>query len=400
MPYKGDDDADNNRLLTRKTIWDSYRDAVRKYRDVLELSEDVLYKLLFWMPHRGSGNNDVNNVWREVGYGLLSLHRLGMELALSRGGEENLFGMSVQTEHPPIIPATTVRIGLTVLQSFLPSVLAIAQSSVGHERQQRYYAKVRLRLEQIKFALRMYLLMHYWKQQQGQDSAEQAAPLPGIMMNGGLYTTHQGPMMQGLSWEYAQVLEQRQAYVGKRTGWKLGTTTTMGQGGRTEVNLDMNDRKKRRERKCIVLGEVLHTLRPLLWAWMESKYPNTSRQGDTGLKQAKSSSSNNRELLMRAWCLCLGMDLLSIRLLQPPNNNGTASRMYLNPATLEELRQRKMRLLLYTLRSPVWDQATLPQLEKISQSILRRVPLVGGIAETYLMDWILYYQHPFIAEEQ
>jgi hypothetical protein len=94
------------------------------------------------------------------------------------------------------------------------------------------------------------------------------------------------------------------------------------------------------------------------------------------------------------------MDLLSIRLLE--RNSGDINQIRTrrkNPFASEELRRRRMRLFLYVLRSPVWSQVTEPVLEGSSRGILQRIPLVGGLAETALWDWILYYKHPFVAEE-
>ena len=94
------------------------------------------------------------------------------------------------------------------------------------------------------------------------------------------------------------------------------------------------------------------------------------------------------------------MDVLSIRLLEHhrrPNPRYPASKS--DPFAHQELKRRKMRLLLYVLRAPVWNNHTLPMLEGVSQKVLRKMPLVGNLLETVLWDWILYYQHPFVSEE-
>ena len=49
----------------------------------------------------------------------------------------------------------------------------------------------------------------------------------------------------------------------------------------------------------------------------------------------------------------------------------------------EELRNRKMRLLLYALRSPIWSEATAPLLDGVSRHVLQRIPLIGS-----LMTWL------------
>ncbi|KAG7358010.1 peroxisomal membrane protein Pex16 [Nitzschia inconspicua] len=435
-------------------LWNVYRNVVIQYRPMLELTEDVFYKILFWIPHRSNDNNKNNNntessdavsvvavvVWREIGYGLLSLHRLGMDLALLNDDNSdneynnnnnnnnnrllNSYGTTVQTKHPPRIPATTARILLTVIQSILPSILAIAQSTIHPSssssssssssqtstgilsivaKMEQRKANVRLVLEQIKFAIRLYLMMNYWKQQKSiQDDDDNINNwdegtvrsstdiIPGILVNGGLYQTHRP--VQGLAYEHAQALEARQVYVGQRTGWKIGSTTSRtGKHGTQSMN---NSGKRNNNRTSIIVGELLHSLRPLIWAWSEAKHPLLLLEDTSSTFPTKSSKSK----LLKAWCICLCMDILSIRLLE--QHQKETFNMYQNPATIQELQHRKIRLLIYALRSPVWNYSTLPLLQKLSQRLFQRIPLVGGLLETFVMDWILYYQHPFIAEEQ
>ena len=117
--------------------------------------------------------------------------------------------------------------------------------------------------------------------------------------------------------------------------------------------------------------------------------------------------------LLRGWLLCLAMDVLSLRLLAAATDDdaATADRARRlprrtvnsnnddNPWRSAEVRRRKLRLLLYLLRSPVWEHQTRPALEGVSSGVLRKVPLLGPLLDTVLWDWVLYYQHPFVAEE-
>ena len=56
---------------------------------MLELSEDMISRVLFWIPHsstNGEGDNGgaiyTGEVWREMMYGLISLQRLAVDLAV------------------------------------------------------------------------------------------------------------------------------------------------------------------------------------------------------------------------------------------------------------------------------------------------------------------------------
>jgi hypothetical protein len=469
---------DINKSLFHRLWHNYYRNFVIQNQSILELGEDVLYKILFWVrPTTNSSSSSLsyndtlpNNggVWREICYGLLSLHRLGMELALQQHPvdddedddddgrnhkyRKNSYGTTVQTLHPPTIAATSVRIFLTVLQSMVPSVLAIAQSySSSFTTTTTVKKNVRLFLEQVKFVLRIYLLVNYWKQQQQQlQQQQQISTLVqqqqeynptrhpttitlGILMNGGLYQTYR-PMV-GLGFGQAQAMKRRQDYVGRRTGWKLESSSSdcINNTAKNPSYNNINNNKDRRNYSnvMVIMAELLHTFRPLLWAWCEARYPMVEveesqsqlpveQQGQPQQyhlqyhhqqrqqRRIKSPPINQSILsptskrLLYAWWICLGLDIVSLRLLL---QSSSSSSSYRNPVTQEELRQRKMRLWLYALRSPVWDHIIKPIMvdQFLSQRILQQrfIPSwLGNILEIFMMDWISYHRHPFIAEEQ
>lgn len=208
-----------------------------------------------------------------------------------------------------------------------------------------------------------------------------------------------------MPWGEARSLQRRHDYVGKRTGWRI-------EDGRDQSSKSHDTRitaaRYLSRAKSTMVADFLHTLRPLLWALCEARYSDTDattlRQDGThrlppSLFSVTSWSRSDKNLL-RGWLLCFVMDLLSIRLLE--RNSGDINQISTrrkNPFASEELRRRRMRLFLYVLRSPVWSQVAEPVLEGTSRGILQRIPLVGGLAETALWDWILYYKHPFVAEE-
>ena len=181
-------------------LWDSYRDAVHNNRLVLDILDETLSKLLFWIPHSDTAaeteassvaSNDesfgtttsMDAAWREIGYGILSLHRLSMDLALkdTNQGEsehntlrQNHYGMSIRTKNPPTMAATSARISLTVIHSLMPSLISLVVLRTKSQHRHNHNntnsiaaaaAKARLVLEQAKFVLRMALLVNYWRQQ-------------------------------------------------------------------------------------------------------------------------------------------------------------------------------------------------------------------------------------------
>ena len=468
--------------LVASSLWDWYKNIARNNRLTLDILEDTIEKLLFWLPHAETDDGAQGGVsdgmygdaaWREVGYGILSLHRLSMDLALDDDNEnsnnndsefssnrnirKNHYGMSIRTKNSPTIAATSARICLTVIHSLMPSLISLVMlqarrkksyinngvyvyNSVSNSNNSNNNnthrniavaaSKARLVLEQAKFLLRMTLLVHYWRQQQQQNCTHQtnddSATVPdfGVMLDGGMYHSDRAQESIGIPWDHARALQRRRNYVGERTGWNATTTSVTASSCNTGLlsdycprivqNLFGNNSFDRNYRNAkTVLAELLYSARPLLWAWLESRHhatvmtwnreptwPIAIRNRPGASLSSEITKARRRPSLLKGWLLCLAMDVLSIRLLEHhrrPNPRYPASKS--DPFAHQELKRRKMRLLLYVLRAPVWNNHTLPMLEGVSQKVLRKMPLVGNLLETVLWDWILYYQHPFVSEE-
>ena len=67
-----------------------------------------------------------------------------------------------------------------------------------------------------------------------------------------------------------------------------------------------------------------------------------------------------------------------------------------NEDYMYEIHRRKVALLLYLLRCPVWNTVTSPLLLDddggMTTVVLRRMPVVGHLLETVLYDWVMYYK--------
>jgi len=408
-------------------IWNAYRQFVHRNHVSLELLDAGLSRLLFWAPAAGSSNADRRHRQREVLYGILSLHRLAMDTALQqqqqqqqlqKNGEERSgqglpqdFGMSVRPntyglngddaklcawQSSRVPSPTTIRIALTVLQSLLPSILEVSQSSSSSEQQNNQRRAIsRLYLERAKFCLRLFLLGSYWTKLLAQHQAKRRALLQqgernrsipplcvGIMTGGGLFhgvdTDRHGDFVPTVGQEDA--LWRRRSYVGRRTGRTvLKRNTNVDKMSVTILENAVeqfpftNAKSTTANRDIpsffVMAGELLYAYRPLYWA----------------VAEATGSAS------YRSWILSIFMDLISLQSCRAIHSAKT------NPATQAELRRRKMRLLLYFLRSPVWDRWIEPASDRI-EAALERVPILGRLASTYLRDYLWYMRHPYESE--
>jgi hypothetical protein len=319
------------------------------------LAEEAAERLLFWFPHQE--NNDTN--WREILYGILSLNRLSMHCSQEPILENN-FGMSVQTGDEPEIQATSIRVALSIIHCLMPTFLEIIpNNSLRRSRQTR----LRLRLEQLKFVLRLYLMVSYWKQF-SKSVKSKVQPDIGVLRRGGMFDLDQGP---GLTMADSLRLQRRRHYVGRRTG------LTLAHNNNNNKTIQKQSTIKKLQLYRSILGELLHIIRPLYWASTEANH-----------------SANDRSLL-KSWISTLVMDLASLRLLADQRHSG-------NQWAIEEWNRRKQRLLLYLLRTPVFSRLTGPALEQSSE-ILKKIPLLGQVIDVCLWDWILYWKLPYVAEE-
>ena len=560
-----------------RSTWDSYKawyiQFVKRNYQHIDFVEETIARCVFWFPHPTTDTNTTTSTTttteagREVCYGLLALHRIVVHLAVQaapRGAEENDYdheytgyGTTLHTQQPtallglrgsssssPPPSPISIRLGLTLLQALLPAVLALTELRVQSRPSTHTTAistrdtkstttttassRVRFLVEKIKFLLRMYLLVSYWKQQlsiQQQQQQQQQQPEPsydekdtdkentagsamgcgdiGLLREGGMYRIE--GTSQGLTWEQHTALQRRHTYFGQRTGWTVNV-----QDDDRKTNVDKENQGlwgQKRIGRCrwrslkhtlfgnssssnklthnsrTILGELLYTVRPLLWALFESRnnelistrppqeprrkevveeqqWTITSPQSSGSSSSTSTSTSTstskrgsvfsvlfakNRKIktwlsellflleegrggetetdgrglnkyktkstyLLRGWILCFAMDLVSLRLLDPQQrhtssschnkNDGRQYTRYRNRHTDDELQRRKVRLWLYLLRGPVWSTISAPVLGWFARYVLQHIPFgVGRILEVYLWDWVLYYQHPFIAEE-
>eukprot|EP00980_Cylindrotheca_fusiformis_P009919 scaffold2195_cov132-Cylindrotheca_fusiformis.AAC.3 len=352
----------NKRLLLFSRWWQFYRQFIRRYRIPLELADEAIERLLYWIPHHGTKGPQ----WREALFGILSLHRLSMHCS-EEPVLETSYGTSIQTLEDPEIPATFIRISLSVIHCLMPTLLEIIPLDSHRTRRQ---TALRKRLEQLKFGLRLYLLVSYWKQcwktANQRQQLHSGDSVIGLLRGGGLFDLDQGA---GLSMEEAQGLNRRQSYVGRRTGLTV-----------------VNSRPKGKSHLLhTILGELLHILRPLYWASSEANY---SQQ-----KQELTSNGSSKRILalFKSWFLTLVMDLSSLQLLVDHRYSG-------NKWAIEEWNRRKNRLMIYLLRAPIWSRLTIPVLKRCS-TIWRKLPLLGQLIDVCLWDWVLYWKLPYVAEE-
>ena len=134
--------------------------------------------------------------------------------------------------------------------------------------------------------------------------------------------------------------------------------------------------------KLLVAGEILHILRPVMY---------TACLRTWGVKSWK------------PWALSLLVELSSARatnfaqrhsnrVMQQYAWNSTLSMLYAkqgivwNPQELDELTKRKLLLVFYLIRDPVFGKVTLPIMQKWVQMV-SRVPMVSWLSER-LVDFI------------
>lgn len=368
---EGPEHASPNNLSTAfHSLWDSYRHNLQRHQFTLHLVDNLLTRIIFWTPPLSShdlSHQSTTTQWREVAYGLLSLHRMAMDMAITHEQVIDSYGMTLQPTGAPAVPAMALRIALTVLHNLMPTILELARSNSSHS--QRQQASYRLWLERVKFITRLVLLISYWKQIRKDETQEDI--VAGLMQDGGMY--HVGLEERPVpTVANARALKFRREYVGRRTGRRVISGQASSNG---------NDEQQQRNHRILwlrlVCGEMLRLCRPLYWAQAECN---------------ETSSGGDPQQLWKAWILTLVMEVASLQCL-----SGAVSRD--NPQSQQELSRRRMKLFLYLLRSPMWDRTTEPRVVRTA-ALLRRVPLLGKLVETYLWEYLLYWKHPFVSEEE
>ena len=334
-------------------IWRCYREWAIQNEIPLQLLDETVGRLLYWAP---CNDREQASRWREVLWGCLQLHRLAFDIATTHPTEldNNSYGTSVSAGSHSF-PAKELRVAITVLQSLSPVAQELVRDRTNTKRTMLRQALVRLWIERVRFLLRLSLLGSYWRR-------VKFSPI-GVLLNGGIFHPVQAPTAD----QEAARLERRN-YVGRRTGRRLGDherKISRRLGGEEEHFWNCRFNKM-----PMILGELLYILRPIVTADADSRGLNVVSK--------------------KAWLLTLAMDLLSLQCMRHASIEG-------NSLTKTELRRRRMRLLLYLLRAPIWEQKTRPALDWLDSS-LHRVPLFGTLISNYIWECV-YFWRIYGAEE-
>lgn len=354
-----------------RSLWRAYCRLVERYLFLFEITDDTISRLLFFSPLSTGVRGGLLARWRELVWGVLQLNRLAVDLALRQGRQpvSNSYGASVAVSDEPRIPATSIRILLTVLQSLGPLLQEPGRLPPTEEARSwssRRESRVRAWIERVRFLLRGCLLYHYWMQMLWEEREESSiTPTPGLLMDGGLFMMD--VPVPNVTQERRRI-EQEQ-YRGRRSGRRvvprhdgLQSLTPIEDPSRFPFSLQANRLTTVRG----MLGELMYILRPLYQAESELR------------------SGDQTSLLLRSWLTGFAIDLVSLWTLKKTATQG-------NEATQYEWKRRRLRLLLYLLRLPVWDLFTEPVVDKLSL-IMERVPLIGGLGSNYLHEWLYYWR--------
>ena len=348
-------------------LWSFYRSWVRKNEIPLDVADNLMDRLIFWIPYHAPA-------FRETLYSLLSLHRLAVDCALQEEGTiQNSYGGTLDVQ--PSVPATALRIAISVLHCIMPSLLEYVAGRNSPESERfRNQSQMRYRIEKLKFLLRMTLIASYYKdirKEQGKGGG--SISVLGILRGGGLFELMEP---KGLSVGQAHALQRRQQYVGRRTGRRVVMDESID---------NYLDNSSKNEWKVMV-ADVLHVMRPLVWASAEASFFSSPES-----RQSRHTRYTASRRLGKAWFITLLMDLSSLGLLR----TSSAAKQPLGQA---EMQRRRMKLFLYLLRAPIWDKYTSRGAE-LTSKVLQAIPLIGGMADGYLWDYLLYCKHPYVSEE-
>jgi hypothetical protein len=380
----------NAAATSSSVLWDLYKDWARRHRAELWSADDIVSRLLFFFcPSHSNSSNSSSSSWREIIWGLLELHRLALHRAtlIDDGPQQtghHWFGTTVEVKTTPslslgsiasYIPA--IRCALTILQTLHPIMervvaLSLSSSSGGNHRTTLMSLwNVRRLLERTRFLLRLTLLLQYWQ-------ALPAIVMPGLLRNGGGLAHNDDDPIITAEQEMARL--QVVNYVGKRSGKRLFDNNGAGAGGGGGVKRSIDDSTVLKWR--IKVAELLYIFRPLLY---------TEWQGGS------SSSPQSSNVNMKPWAVSLLMDLVSLWGLQSVgcrdyNKSGRRQRPNNNVASRREWERRRMRLLLYLLRSPVWDRYTEPLAQRVGSTLQKTVPLLGNLLQCYFWDWLYHWK--------
>jgi hypothetical protein len=290
--------------------------------------------------------------------------------------------MQVQPKSHSLLTVGTARIALSVLQAIGPiaqEMVVLAPSTAVTTTPQQRQAHVRLTLERCRFFLRAFLLARYWKHM------SRTAPdlVPGLLQEGGRWVPDGHHEALTVSQERARLV--RRNYVGRRTGRKVVSPRDKRRGQQesdkttmatlplvstlTSIKMPTWTRLASTQKLRSLLAELLYIVRPLLWAHAERH------------SASQTNTPHAVSQLWKAWSGTLGLDVVSLAVGYQYGNN--------NASTQAEWHRRRLRLLLYVLRAPLWDQGVEPMMERIH---VPRAPWIGKLLRAYLHDWLYYWK--------
>lgn len=306
-------------------------------------------------------------------------------------------------------------------------------------------AVVRRYMEWTRFVIRITMLLRYWKRVLARPNCTTPTKpsvldddqsgwcirrLPGLMRHGGSLYNHYTPYDSNdghtpaasaivynttgryYEQEWQQRVERNNNYIGKRTGRRILSTTNTAQLGHItheasqftpfyspsgmlhvlQRKLSAFNTSKTVHLVRIIFGELMYVCRPVVQAESEVRILRAVRYETTAL-------NNRNRPLLQSWAVCLVMDVISLLSLNTITNeqNGNQRQQpqrqpfYTNPASVQELQRRRMRLWLYLLRAPIWEMYTEGTIQRFSD-ILYRLPLLGGLLRNYIYDYIYYWK--------
>jgi len=294
-----------------------------------------------------------------------------------------------------------ISVGLSIIRAVQVSTEQASSSSSSGSRLSQN--KVVLKIELVKAALRIMLLglnvweqrlllfnhgeiIYHYQQQQRLDSL--------IQLRGGYFTPNLSKEPDPDSVTY----RRRQEIVGSRSGRKIVYYEMIKADSNRddgEDDLVENHTVFLKLLFWTLCGELLHILRPVVYA--RDTLQTTNSQ--------KSINNNKTGVEMYTWIKCLFMDIVSYRLTMKARSHAgcgqivacdtTNYRNHKGQEVQAEIRQRRMRWMLYWLRNPIWSILTKPGFERVGLIFL------GKRLSSYVVSLISYVQnHHFMLEEE
>jgi Peroxisomal membrane protein (Pex16) len=387
------DEQQQRQLVALRRFWEAYKTWAHRHSSTVWWIDDIVSHFLFLttssstsLSSSSSSKDDdpATRGWRDIVYGVLELHRFVFHTALSTEesslfiGRTDNYGMTVEpngsgSKTDMVAPTTTIRYLLTILPTLYPMVQQIVLWQSPKQQQQQRTTMQRY-LERIRCLLRFMLLVRYWK------TLPPTIP-PGIMIRGGRLNDHHHSSTHHhhhpMTVEQVLTCQKRHLYVGKRSG-KRWTTSPDPSFHHTTTTMMMNPKLR------IQTAELLYILRPLLYTELQK-----SPQSFSGARGAESSPTP-----AWVWQMAIVLDLLSLWGLAPAASTGCGTVCH-----RQEWNRRRMRLWLYALRAPIWENGTQRIAERVGSSLEQTIPIVGRLLRHYFSDWLLYWKEYRLLEE-